>query len=256
MTYLNVDEVETALSLTAATYPSFTELITFPGMNITWEGRTCHAVKLGSPSGAARPAAFFLGGVHAREWGSADILINFVNQLQAAYQTGAGLTFGAQSYTPAQVQDIIDTLDIIVFPQANPDGRHWSMTMDAMWCKNRRTAAPNSIMCPGVDINRNFDFLWDFTTHFDSAAGIRTSNDPCDYQAYCGPAAFSEPETRNANGFSTHTPQLRPSSIFIASVRRSSTVGATMKTKQPMLRRIPAGASPMNGHTMRRDRTE
>jgi carboxypeptidase T len=198
--YLNVDEVETALTLaTDPAYQSFTELITLP--NITWEARICHAVKLGRPSGAAKPAVFFLGGVHAREWGSADILINFVNQLQTAYQTSTGLTFGAQSYTPAQVQDIIDTLDIIVFPQANPDGRHYSMTggspLAAAWRKNLRTAAPNSIMCTGVDINRNFDFLWDFATHFAAGSGVATSSNPCDPELYCGPAAFSEPETQN-----------------------------------------------------------
>jgi carboxypeptidase T len=201
MTFLNVDEVETALSLAAATYPSFTQLITLPSINMTWEGRICHAVKLGRPSGYEKPTVFFLGGVHAREWGSADILINFVNELQMAYQGATGLAFGAQAFTAAQIQDIINTLDIIVFPQANPDGRHFSMTAissaDRDWRKNRRTAAPNSIMCPGVDINRNFDFLWDFARHFDSGSGVHTSSDPCDLEVYCGPAAFSEPETRN-----------------------------------------------------------
>jgi murein tripeptide amidase MpaA len=195
VTYLNVDEVETALSIAAATHSSFTQLLTLP--HNTWLGRVCHAVKLGRLSGAAKPAVFFLGGVHAREWGSADILINFVNELQSAYETATGLTFGGHVFTPSQIQDIVDTLDIIVFPQANPDGRDYSMRVDAMWRKNRRTAAPNSLSCTGVDINRNFDFLWDFTSHFASGSGVLTSTDPCDPESYCGPAAFSEPETQN-----------------------------------------------------------
>ena len=211
MTYLNVDEVDTALLLAAPAHPTFTDLITLP--NLTAEGRTCHAVKLGRPSGTEKPAVFLLGGVHAREWGSPDILINFVNQLQTAYQGGTGLTFGAQVFTPAQVQDIIDTLDIIVFPQANPDGRHYSMTavsqLEQLWRKNRRTAAPNSVMCPGVDLNRNFDFVWDFATHFAAAAGVHTSADPCDLEAYCGSAPFSEPETQNCKWLFDSFPAIR-----------------------------------------------
>ena len=195
MPYLNVAQVETALSLAATTYPGITELITLP--NNTWEGRTCHAIKIGRPSGATKPSVFFLGCVHGREWGSADILVNFINQLLQAYQTVTSLTFGGRTFTPTEIQDVVDTLDVIVFPQANPDGRNESMTGDPMWRKNRRTSAPNSTLCRGVDINRNFDFLWDFLTHFDPGSGVVTSNDPCDPETYCGPAAFSEPETQN-----------------------------------------------------------
>jgi murein tripeptide amidase MpaA len=196
--YLNVTEVESALSVASSPpYAAFTQLITLP--NLTWEGRQCHAIKIANGSGADRPAVYFLGGVHAREWGSPDILINFVEQLEQAYQSGAGLTFGTKTFSAADIQTIVDTLDIIVFPQANPDGRNYSMTVDALWRKNRRTAAPNSNACPGVDINRNYDFLWDFPTYFNVAdSGVSDSTDPCDYQVYHGPSAFSEPETANA----------------------------------------------------------
>jgi murein tripeptide amidase MpaA len=198
MPYLNVVEVESALSVAAsAPYTAFTQLITLP--NNSWEGRQCHAIKIASGSGAIRPGVYFLGGVHAREWGSADILINFVEQLEQAYHNGVGLTFGTRTFSVADIKTIVNTLDIIVFPQANPDGRNYSMNTDAMWRKNRRTAAPSSAACTGVDINRNYDFLWNFPTYFNvSASGISDSTDPCDYQLYNGPSAFSEPETQNA----------------------------------------------------------
>ncbi len=198
MPYLNVTEVESALSAaTAAPYSSFTQLITLP--NLTWEGRQCHAIKIANGSGGNRPGVYFLGGVHAREWGSADILINFVQQLEQAYQSGTGLTFGSKIFTADDIQTIVNALDIIVFPQANPDGRNYSMNVDAMWRKNRRTEAPNSAACPGVDVNRNYDFLWDFPVYFNvPASGISDSTDPCDYQLYHGPGAFSEPESSNA----------------------------------------------------------
>ena len=80
-----------------------------------------------------------------------------------------------------------------MFPQANPDGRHHSMTVDPMWRKNRRPAEPGSPSCtvgggdgPGVDINRNYDFLWDFPTKFSPQAPVMTSTDPCS-EIYRGP---------------------------------------------------------------------
>ena len=198
MPYLNITEVESALvNAAAAPFTSFTELITLP--NPTWEGRVCHAIKIANGGATGRPGIYFLGGVHAREWGSCDILINFVEQLEQAYQGGTGLSFGSRSFSAAELAMLVDTLDIIVFPQANPDGRNHSMNTDAMWRKNRRTAAPNSAACPGVDINRNYDFLWDFPVYFDVASsGVSDSTDPCDYQLYDGPGAFSEPESKNA----------------------------------------------------------
>jgi len=201
MPYLNVDEVESALSVaTSAPYNTFTELITLP--NLTWENRQCHAIKIAKGSNLGRPGVYFLGGVHAREWGSSDILINFVEKLEQAYLNNTGLTFGSKNFSSADIKTIVNTLDIIVFPQANPDGRHHSMTSDVWWRKNRRILPPNSASgnpaCVGVDINRNYDFLWDFPRYFDPSAPIVDSIDPCDYQLYNGPTAFSEPETKNA----------------------------------------------------------
>ena len=40
---------------------------------------------------------YLLGGVHAREWGSPDILINFVQLLTDAYRTGTGISQGGMS---------------------------------------------------------------------------------------------------------------------------------------------------------------
>lgn len=209
MPYLNVDEVESALSTaTAAPNTAFTQLITLP--NATWEGRQCHAIKLANASGANRPGIYFLGGVHAREWGSCDILINFVEQLAQAYNNSASLTFGSRTFSAADIQSIIDTMDIIVFPQANPDGRNYSMNTDAMWRKNRRISAPNSNSgnCVGVDINRNFDFLWNFPVYFSSTAAVSDSTNPCDYELYNGPTAFSEPESQNAKWIFDNYPNI------------------------------------------------
>jgi len=49
---------------------------------------------------------------------------------------------------------------------------------------------------PRVDLNRNYDFLWDFPTTFSPSAPVATSADPCS-EVYYGPGAVSEPETNN-----------------------------------------------------------
>lgn len=201
MTYLNVEEVETAIALAAGpANASFTELITLP--NPTCEGRTCHAIRV-HHGDAARSGVYLLGGIHAREWGSPDILVNFVQLLTGAYRNGTGITQGGAAVSDAQVRAIVETLDIVVFPQANPDGRHYSMTVDPMWRKNRRPADHGDPGCPsgggngpGVDINRNYDFVWDFPTTFSPSAPLATSADPCS-EIYYGPGPVSEPETRN-----------------------------------------------------------
>ena len=201
MSYLNVAEVETALALAARPEnAAFTELTTLPYR--TWEGRTGSALRIHAGQDA-RAGVYLLGGVHAREWGSPDILINFVQLLTDAYRTGTGITQGGASVSADEVQRIVTTLDVVVFPQANPDGRHHSMTLDPMWRKNRRPADAGQPPCPGgggngpgVDLNRNYDFLWDFPTAFSPQAPVATSTDPCE-EIYCGPGSVSEPETAN-----------------------------------------------------------
>ncbi len=197
--YLSVDEVEAALAAAAAPpNDTFTQLITLPHQ--TWEGRVCHALKIGKGSGSMRPGIYFLGGVHAREWGSPDILLNFVQQLTQAYQNHTGVTIGSKTFTAAKIKKFVEEKDIYVFPQANPDGRQHSMTAVPMWRKNRRPAPAghSSASCVGVDINRNYDFMWNFPQFFDPAAPIANSTDPCDANVYIGPSAASEPETQNA----------------------------------------------------------
>jgi len=199
LSYLNVDEVETALSVAAsAPYTTITQLIPLP--ESTWDGHRCSAIKIANRSNSSRPGVYFIGGVHAREWGSSDILIYFIEQIEKAYHANTGVTLGSKNFSPSDIQTIVNTLDIFVFPQVNPDGRNYSMTSaDAMWRKNRRTVSPNSHSgdCVGVDINRNYDFLWDFPNCFNQSAPVHTSNDPCDHDVYHGASAFSEPETRN-----------------------------------------------------------
>jgi carboxypeptidase T len=184
--YLTSVGIEACLSYLAATYPAICQLISLPEPSV--EGRTIRAIKLATGGGADRHGLLLLGGVHARELVPPDGLVSLALKLCQAYTSGSGLTYGGRTYTAGTVKLLIESLDTFILPLVNPDGRTFvqAPTGDAWWRKNRR---PNAGGCIGVDINRNYDFLW--------PSGIGTSANPCDYQIFKGTAAFSEPETRN-----------------------------------------------------------
>jgi len=121
MPYLNVVEVESALQLVAATHPGFTELVTLP--HRTWENRVCRAVRVAADLATARPPVVVIAGVHAREWGGPDILVSFLERLTAAAAAGAEICLAGYAVSSADVERIVGGLDVVVFPQVNPDGR-------------------------------------------------------------------------------------------------------------------------------------
>jgi hypothetical protein len=72
-------------------------------------------------------------------------------------------------------------------------------TQQAMWRKNRNPASSGGNAARiGVDVNRNYDFLWDFVTKFSPNANMNTlaSTDPGN-DLFHGTGPFSEPESRN-----------------------------------------------------------
>ena len=98
------------------------------------------------------------------------------------------------------MRQVVQGLDLYLFPLVNPDGRAYvqSPTGDPWWRKNRSSNPGSS--CRGVDLNRNFDFLW--------SSGIGSSASPCEYQVYRGPGPHSEPETRNVAHLLDTYPQI------------------------------------------------
>ncbi|MDQ3957341.1 MAG: VWA domain-containing protein, partial [Actinomycetota bacterium] len=197
----------------AAAYPSLTQLLTLP--NSTFEGRTTHALRIGD-GGGSRDTVMAIGGQHAREWGSCEILVNFAADLLEAYDTNAGLAYGGKSFTAAQVKTIVENMHVVVFPLVNPDGRHYSQTVDAGWRKNRNPdQSGGDPECIGVDLNRNHDFLFDFKNKLDPFAyspqnpdAVVVSDDPC-VEIYHGPSAASEAETKNVRWLLDAFPRTR-----------------------------------------------
>lgn len=208
MAYLNVDEIESALEALAVTYPDVTERIALP--NTTAEGRSSHALRIGPADGLEAPGIIIVGGLHAREWVPPDALVYLAADLLEAHAGGTGLRYGALAFSADEIREIVTSLQLVLFPCVNPDGRQHSQTAHAMWRKNRRKVREGlPARCVGVDLNRNFDVLWDFRRHFAPDSHVSASDNPCDFQVYVGPAAASEPETRNVVWLLDHYPATR-----------------------------------------------
>ena len=184
--YLTPEEVEAALVNLSSDFPDLVELIELP--HPTWEDRVSHAVKIGSAMEAGQPTVLFTGSMHAREWGGSDICLSFLINLLSSFKDETPLQYGGKVFSPEQVRSILENLNIVVFPDVNPDGKHHSQTVYPMWRKNRNPNSEVGPGYPGVDLNRNFDFLW--------SSGIGTSTHPFS-DVYRGEAPFSEPEIKN-----------------------------------------------------------
>lgn len=199
MAYLNVTEVESALVALNTIYPGTCELITLP--NATHEGRISHAIRIGLGALDNRPGILFAGGQHAREWGSCEICINTATDLLAAYAANTGLTYGGRSFSATTIRRIVEDAQVFIYPLVNPDGRNHSQLVEPMWRKNRNPGG-------AVDLNRNYDVLWDFNTAMHPSSPLVVSDDPSS-GFYHGAAPFSEPETQNVKWMLDTYPQIR-----------------------------------------------
>lgn len=215
MLYQSVEETNTLLELLPLQFPAFCERIELP--NLTAEGRHSFALKIRVGPEENRPAVLFLGNVHAEEWGSTDILMSLAQELLGAAGPQNPLHFGNFTLASSAVADMLQKVEIFIFPIVNPDGKAFSQAGDRFWRKNRRPAAdPEEI---GVDVNRNFDWLWDLSRVFDplvlgdpatpEGVGLLVASEFPINVTYHGPAPFSEPESRNVRHLLDENPRIR-----------------------------------------------
>lgn len=191
---LNYEEVTTALKGLEKEYDI--ELFTAPEK--TFEGQTVTgaAVNKAEKIKKDKQYIYFTSGIHARERGGPDNLIYFISDLLWANKHRKGLTYGNKTFTNTQVKKALGA-GIVFIPMLNPDGVRHDQQNSNLWRKNRNPASsiPGRPLSVGVDLNRNFDFLWNYTKHFDPTIEA-ASNNPSS-QAFYGTGPFSEPETRN-----------------------------------------------------------
>jgi murein tripeptide amidase MpaA len=173
------------MGLLAAWFPQLCTRIELPNRSI--QGRRIHALRMRAGGGSNRRGVLLVGGMHARELMNPDAIVDLQLDLVRCYLNETGLVLGGLRWSAEDIKVMLETLDIWMLPCANPDGREYVMTVDDMWRQNRRDNPGTA--CDGVDVNRNFDFVWGVTTS-------NTSCNPC-LETFVGASAFSEPESQN-----------------------------------------------------------
>lgn len=119
-------------------------------------------------------AIFIEANIHAREWISSATVTWILNQFLHS--------------TDPEIVYLSETVDWYIVPVANPDGYEYTRSSNRNW---RKTRSPVSLVCYGVDPNRNFAYNWLIKDENGSEGASRA---PCS-DVYAGPHPFSEPET-------------------------------------------------------------
>ena len=191
-TLLNVNEIKSGLQGLASTYG----IQTFETPYKTYNGASILGAKIGG-NGTCTSAykVFINGNIHARERGSMDNVLYFVSDLLYANKNNVGLTYGSKTYTSAQVKTALSA-GLVVIPLSNPDGVAYDQSSNGCWRKNRNPASGTG-SSSGVDLNRNFDFVWDFKKYFASSVQSSVASTSPSSETFHGTAAFSEPETKS-----------------------------------------------------------
>ena len=151
------------------------------------------AIRIRGGEAEERPGVLFVGGVHARELLNPDLLTDVAIDLLSHYLANSDWVMGGQRWPAETLRTVVESLDIFILPNVNPDGREYVFDRERMWRKNRRNN--RGTPCDGVDLNRNFRLLWGVETR-DPSGSLTTTRNPCT-NTFVGARAFSEPETRN-----------------------------------------------------------
>ncbi len=182
--YETVEETFAEAQGIATSYPN---LATWIDIGDSWEkenalgGYDMKVLKLtNSATTGTKPILFINSAMHAREYTTAPLVLNFANYVVENYGIDADATW------------ILDYHEIHMLLHTNPDGRKMAEN-GLYWRKNTNTnyCGPTSNN-RGADLNRNFTFGWD------SAGG--SSGYECD-EDYRGPIPASEPETQTVESY-------------------------------------------------------
>jgi hypothetical protein len=179
--YETVEETFTAASAFTTTYPTLASWI---DIGDSWQktagsgGYDIRVLKItNSAVGGTKPKLFVNSAIHAREYTTAPLNLEFARWLLNGYGTDPDATW------------IVDHHEVHLLLQTNPDGRK-KAEGGLSWRKNTNTAYCGATSnSRGADLNRNFTFGWN------STGGSGSSGSACN-ETYRGPTAGSEPETQ------------------------------------------------------------
>ncbi|MBF0383504.1 MAG: fibronectin type III domain-containing protein [Magnetococcales bacterium] len=177
--YLSYKSAIDCLKELEAEYPNH---IRVEEIGQTWQKRPVLVITLTDNLIEAdqRPALFYTGVAHAREWIGLELAVAF-----ARYVTN-NLTLDRDLST------LFNSATVYMIPCLNPDGFELTRDHFSKWRKNRRKNKDGSW---GVDLNRNFPI------------GFISQSSPSS-STYSGPEPFSEPETQALRRFVESHPNI------------------------------------------------
>ncbi|WP_419766725.1 M14 family zinc carboxypeptidase [Arcobacter sp.] len=162
-----------------AKYPEYFKI---ESIGQTWEKRDINLITISKniETANSKPALFYTGTIHAREWIGHELAIEFASYILKNLETDPTL------------QTYLNESTIYMVPCANPDGYEYSRKHFSFWRKNRRQNLDGTY---GVDLNRNFPIGFVKSTNTSS-------------NVYGGPEPFSEPETQSLRDFVLSHPNI------------------------------------------------
>ncbi len=215
-TYRVMEDYTTEMKQLAEQHPDLVRPVV---IGTTVEGRAIEGLEIAagvnSPDG--RPAYLQVGLIHAREWPSGELPMEFAHDLVAGFGSDPRIT------------SMLERVRVFIVPVLNVDGFVASRSFGASPLdddlsategqaagdeaaykrKNCRPTVPGSeaLPCPlrsqsGVDLNRNFGAYW---------GGVGSSGEVSSI-AYRGSGPFSEPESQALHAFSS---RLQPTVVVV-----------------------------------------
>ncbi|WGD34160.1 M14 family zinc carboxypeptidase [Olleya sp. YS] len=170
--------------------------LTYTGQGTSrWDPQTIHYIRItGNQSTSpenTKPQILFTSMIHSREVSALMNNIYFMWYLIENYDTNDA------------IKELVDNNELYFVPVVNPDGLRWNQHLSpgggGMQRKNLRPntgSTSNSTALRGVDLNRNFDYFWNYNN-------IGSNGNPSN-NTYRGPSPASEPETQIMVDFITN----------------------------------------------------
>ena len=181
--YYTFQEIEENIDELISLYPNIISEKISIGLSL--EGRNIWALKVSdNPNiNEQEPQALYTGLHHSREPMSYMNLFYFMHWLGENYETDL------------LAQHVVNNRELWFIPAINPDGLVYNETIapggGGMQRKNTRDTCSGTPI--GVDLNRNYAYLWGYDNEGSSPDGCN--------ETYRGTSPFSEPETQAVRDF-------------------------------------------------------
>ena len=181
--YYTFDEIEQNLDELSSLYPNLISEKISIGQSL--EGRNIWAIKVSDNPNIDEnePQALYTGLHHSREPMSYMNLFYFMHWLGENYNSDL------------LAQHLVNNREIWFIPAINPDGLVYNQSIapsgGGMQRKNTRDTCSGTPI--GVDLNRNYGYLWGYDNDGSSPDGCS--------ETYRGTSPFSEPETQAVRDF-------------------------------------------------------